>query len=151
MIRISVAAVALVGAIGAAQASIPKPTSPEASAPSDLDHTYLVFFEAGKARLTPEARQTLHVAARQAHVMHQVRVRVMVSTANGTTVLSQSRARAVTAELVRDGVKPHSIGNASRPDDLAHAIADPMVRAWSDRSAVVKISPLPIADGDRQA
>ena len=34
----------------------------EAAAPSDLDQTYLVFFEDGKASLTPQARQILQVA-----------------------------------------------------------------------------------------
>jgi outer membrane protein OmpA-like peptidoglycan-associated protein len=137
--------------MGAAQATIPKSPLPDAAAPSDLDHTYMVFFEAGKAGLTPQARQVLYVAARRAHEMHEVEVRVMVSTAEGVTKLSQSRARAVRAELVRDGVSPRSIGNANRPEDVGYANADPVIRTWLDRSAVVQLSPLPDTDSDRQA
>src|SRR5215471_8116048 len=110
MVRISLAAAVLVSAIGAGQAYVPKSPSPDAASPSDLDHTYRVFFEAGKSSLTPQARQILHIAARQAHTMREVKVRVA---AEGVTALSQSRARAVRAELVRDGVNARSIGNAS--------------------------------------
>jgi len=76
--------------------------------------------------------------------MGQVKVRVILSMASDSTAaLSQGRARVVRAELVRDGVKTRSIGNAERPDDVAYANADPAIRAWHDRSAVVKISPIP--------
>jgi outer membrane protein OmpA-like peptidoglycan-associated protein len=151
MIRLSLAVTVLVSAIGAAQAYVPKSPSPVAAAPSDLDYTYMVFFEAGNASLTPQARQILQIAARRAHAMREVKVRVMVSTAEGVTALSQSRARAVRAELVRDGVNSRSIGNTNRPEDVGYANSDPLIRTWLDRSAVVKFSPLPNADSDRQA
>jgi outer membrane protein OmpA-like peptidoglycan-associated protein len=151
MIRLSFALAVLISAVGAAQAYVPKPPSPDVAASSDRDHTYVVFFEVGKASLTPQARQTLQVAAREAHAMREVKVRVMVSTAKGVTALSHSRARAVRAELVREGVQPRSIGNASRSEDVGYANADPVFRDWIDRSVVVKFSPLPNADTDRQA
>ena len=144
MVRLSLAVALLVGTMGTAQPSIPRPASPDAAAPSDLDQTYLVFFEDGKASLTPEARQILQIAARRAHTMGPVKVRVMLSMASdGRAALLQGRARAVRAELVRDGVKTRSIGTAERPEDVAYANADPAIRAWRDRSAAVKISPLP--------
>jgi hypothetical protein len=151
MVRLPLAVAVLAGAIVAAQASVPKTSAPNRAAPSDLDQTYLLFFEAGKASLTPQARQILRVAALRAHSMPQVAVRVMVPTeANSVTVLAQNRARAVKAELVRDGVKSRSIGNADRPEDPTYSNSDPIARAWLDRSAIVKISPLPMADSDRQ-
>ena len=144
MVRLSLAVALLVGTMVTAQPSIPRPTSSDAVAPSDLDQTYLVFFEDGKASLTPQARQILQVAAHRAYTMGQVKVRVILSMASDSTAaLSQGRARVVRAELVRDGVKTRSIGNAERPDDVAYANADPAIRAWRDRSAVVKISPIP--------
>lgn len=150
MVRSIVAAAILVSAVATAQASVPKSSPPDATAPSDLAQSYLVFFEVGKASLTPQARQVLQIAARRAHAMRQVKVIVIVPTVTaGPRGLLQSRARAVKAELVRDGVKPRSIGNADQPENVA--IPDPTVRAWRDRSAIVKISPLPIADSNRQA
>ena len=144
MVRLSLAVALLVSTMGTAQTSIPRPPSPDAAAQSDLDQTYLVFFEDGKASLTPQARQILQIAARRAHTMGQVKVRVMLPMASdGTAALLQGRARVVRAELVRDGVKTRSIGNAERPEDVAYANADPAIRAWRDRSAAVKISPLP--------
>src|SRR5882757_9374910 len=104
MVRLSLAVALLVGTMGTAQPSIPRLASPDATAPSDLDQTYLVFFEDGKASLTPQARQILQVAARRAHTMGQVKVHVILSMASdGTAALLKGRARVVRAELVRDG------------------------------------------------
>jgi outer membrane protein OmpA-like peptidoglycan-associated protein len=151
MIRSSLALAVLVNAIGAAQAYVPKAPTPDAAASSNRDHTYVVFFEAGKASLTPQARQTLQVASREAHAMREVKVRIMVSTAKGVTALSQRRARAVRVELVRDGLQPRSIGNANRSEDVGYANTNPVIQPWLDRSVVVKFSPIPNLDTDRQA
>jgi hypothetical protein len=83
--------------------------------------------------------------------MREVKVRIIVSTAEGETALSQTRAGAVRTELIRDGVKPRSIDVANRPEDVGNASADPAIRTWLDRSAVVKILPLPNADSVGQA
>jgi len=149
MVRSIVAAAVFLSAVATGQASVPKSSPPDATAPSDLGQSYLVFFEAGKASLTPQARQVLRIAAQRAHELRQVKVSVIVPTVTvGPRRLLQSRARAVKAELVRDGVKPRSIGNADQPENVSNP--DLTVRAWLDRSAVVKISPLPIADSNRQ-
>jgi outer membrane protein OmpA-like peptidoglycan-associated protein len=151
MVGKSLAVAVLVSVIGAAQASVPKSPSSDATTTSDLEHAYIVFFEAGNASLTPGARLILHVAAHRAQAMREAKVRVMVSTAEGVTVLSQSRARAVRSELVRDGVRQRSIDDTDRPEDVGYANADPAIRTWLDRSAVVKISPLPNALSARRA
>ena len=65
--------------------------------------------------------------------------------------LAQGRARSVKAELVRDGAKPRSIIDASPPEDIAYANADPVIRAWLDRRAVVVVSPVPGAAGGEQS
>jgi hypothetical protein len=73
---------------------------------------------------------------------------IMPTVTVGAGRLLQNRARAVKAELVRDGVNPRNIGNAERHENILNV--DSMTGAWRDRSAVVKISPLPMADSDRR-
>jgi outer membrane protein OmpA-like peptidoglycan-associated protein len=141
------AAVGLAG-LGTALAATPRPATTIA-APSPLQHTFLVFFEEDKAGLTPEGREILQTAARAAKGMGPVQVAVMVpSNQDG---LAEARARALRAELVRDGVKPRAIANAGQPQDIAYANADPIVRAWLDRRAVVVVSPAPDAGSGPQA
>jgi hypothetical protein len=133
-----------------AQAAIPASRATDGATPTGSYQTYFVFFEAGKASLTPEARLILHSAARQVHAMHQAKVRVMLPTGvNGATALLQNRAIAVKAELMRDGVKPRSIANAEQPRN-AYANVDPGTQDWLDRSAIVEILPVPNAGNDGQ-
>jgi hypothetical protein len=149
MVRIFLASAVLVSALGLAQAAVPQSQSINTPPPSALKQSYVVFFEAGKSSLTPEARVILQSAAHQAYAMPKAKVRVSLPTgANGTAALFRDRARAVKAELVRDGIQPRSIGNADRPGDAAHSSTDPAFRKWLDRSATVEI--LPLADSDGQ-
>ena len=117
-----------------------------------LEYTYQVFFENGKARLAPEARDILRSAVRTAQTMRQAQIRVMVST-GGTDgpALAQGRPRSIKAELVRDGAKPRSIIDTNPPEDIAYANADPVIRAWLDRRSVIVVSPVPRALGGELA
>src|SRR5690242_12264512 len=149
MVRLSLTLATLVSAIGVTQAAIPSALPANVAVQSTPDHSYFVFFEAGKAGLTPEAREIVHSAAQRAHATGRSKVRVMLPPgANSATMLSRNRARAVKAELERDGVKPGSIGNAGQSEDVAYAHADPMVRAWLGRCTIVEVAPVPNADSD---
>lgn len=145
MVRYSLALAAIVGAIGLADAAVPvsRPADPPMQPP--LMQSYIVFFETGKAGLTPEARQILQSAARQAHAMRQAKLRVMMP-GGGEAALMQKRARILKTELVRDGVKPRNIDNADKPQNVDFTNGDPVLRAWLDRSATIEILPLPASD-----
>ena len=147
MIRYALTLAAAVGlaSLGTALASTPHPP---AAAHAPLEHTFLVFFEEGKTGLTPEGREILQVAARTAKDMGPVQVAIMVPAAQG---LTDARARALKAELLRDGIKARAIASAGQPQDIAYGDADPTVRAWLDRRAVVVVSPAPDAGSGPQA
>jgi outer membrane protein OmpA-like peptidoglycan-associated protein len=149
MVRIFLASAALVGALGLAQAAVPHFQPINSPPQSPLKQSYVVFFEEGKTSLTPEARLILQSAAHQAYAMPKSKVQVSLPTgANSMAALVRNRARAVKAELVRDGVQPGSIGNADRLGDVAYSNTDPAFRKWVDRSATVEI--LPLADSNGQ-
>jgi hypothetical protein len=154
MSRLSFLLVGIATIIGLASGASAAPAPPSAgfSEKPGLEHTYLVFFENGKASLTPEARDILRSAVRTAHTMRQAQVRLMVPTGGADgAALARGRARSVKAELIRDGAKPRSIIDASPPEDIAYANADPVIRAWLDRRAVIVVSPVPGAAGGDQA
>jgi len=149
MFRHTLAFAVLAGGIGfgAALAATPRPSAVQV--PSSLQHTFLVFFEEDKAGLTPEGRDIMHSAARAARNMGAVSVSIMVPSSQAG--LAQARSQAVKAALLQDGVKARAIVNAGQPQDIAYADADPVVRAWLDRRAVVVLTPAPDAASGPQA
>ena len=143
MIRWSLVLAALVGVAGLAQASIPSAPPTDTGAGFSPHNTYLVFFETGKYSLTPEAQVILHRAAQGAQAMRPTKVRVTLPISlGGATALSQNRARAVRTELARDGVTQLSIGNSYS------SAANPIIRTWLDRAAIVEVSPASNMDSD---
>jgi hypothetical protein len=151
MVRMMLVFAALVGTVGMARATVPVSHPGDSPAQSSPDRSYVVFFTDGKATLTPQAREVLHTAARQAHAMRQAKVRVILPRDfNGAWALLQNRARAVKTELVRDGVKARSIGNAIQPVNDAYTNSEPGLRTWRDRSTIVEVVPLPNTYSDGQ-
>ena len=141
-------ATASIMGLGAAMASTPRPTVTPGNA--ELQHTYLVFFESGRPGLTPEGRQILHSAALTAKGLGAVRVAVMVPS-DDRAGLAEARAQAVKSELVHDGLASRAIANAGQPQDGNYADADPTVKEWLGRRAIIVVSPAPDAGTGPQA
>ena len=103
--------------------------------------TYLLFFEAGKDKLAPEGKEIVADAASQARMMQDGQIRIM-ATGEGANpdALARQRAEAVKQELVRDGLKPGAIVAGGAPSNMVYADADPTVKNWLNRRAVIVIS-----------
>ena len=112
---------ALVGLRYAFNAAPPPPPPAPAPAPAPAaapvappSRTYLVFFDFDKADLTQRARQIVGEAAQNAGKVQVTRIEVNGYTDTAGTPaynqkLSQRRADAVAAELVRDGIPQNEI------------------------------------------
>ncbi len=109
---------ALIGlryAFGAAPAAAPAPAPvPAPAAKAEEARTYLVFFDWDKADLTARARQIIADAAGASQRLAVTRIEVAghadkTGTAAYNQALSMKRAQAVSAELVRLGVKQSAI------------------------------------------
>jgi len=139
MIRTTLLAAALVSSIGAVHAALP--SARPAEAPLKAEHSYIVFFTGGKSDLTPEAKAVLRLAAGQAHSMPMARIRVTLPVGPGSLPsLARNRARAVKAELVRNGVEARAIASENETQTLT-PVSD--LSAWRDRSATVEAMPMP--------
>jgi OOP family OmpA-OmpF porin len=96
---------------------LPPPPPPPAAAPVPAQapaRSYLVFFDWDKATLTDRARQIIHEAADNSTHVQYTRIEVNGYTDTSGTPqynqgLSVRRARAVQAELVKDGVPENAI------------------------------------------
>ena len=102
---------ALVGFRYAFNAAPPPPMAPPpaAVAPSPISRSYLVFFDWDKADLTDRARQIVSEAAANSTKVQYTQIEVNGYTDTSGTPkynqgLSVRRAKAVAAELVKDGV-----------------------------------------------
>jgi outer membrane protein OmpA-like peptidoglycan-associated protein len=89
----------------------PPPAPPPVAAPA---RSYLVFFDWDKATLTDRARQIIHEAADNSTKVQYTRIEVNGYTDTSGTArynmgLSIRRARAVQAELIKDGVPAGAI------------------------------------------
>jgi OmpA-OmpF porin, OOP family len=92
----------------------PAPPAPAAIAPSPVTRSYLVFFDWDKAALTDRARQIVAEAAANSTKVQYTRLEVNGYTDTSGTPrynqgLSVRRARAVAAELIKDGVPKGAI------------------------------------------
>ncbi len=102
-------------AFGVAPAAPPAPAPVPAPAPkAEEARTYLVFFDWDKADLTARARQIIADAAGASQRLAVTRIEVAghadkTGTAAYNQALSMKRAQAVSAELVRLGVKQSAI------------------------------------------
>ncbi|PPQ26810.1 OmpA family protein [Rhodopila globiformis] len=101
-------------AFGAPAAAAPEAPPPAAVAPSPVSRSYLVFFDWDKATLTDRARQIVAEAAANSTKVQYTRLEVNGYTDTSGTAkynmgLSVRRARAVAAELVKDGVPKSAI------------------------------------------
>lgn len=93
----------------------PAPAPAPVAAPSPVSRSYLVFFDWDKATLTDRARQIVREAAENSTRVQYTRIEVNGYTDTSGTpqynqALSIRRARAVAAELVKNGVPQASIG-----------------------------------------
>ncbi|MFN3076697.1 MAG: OmpA family protein [Alphaproteobacteria bacterium] len=100
----------------AAPAPAPSPVvrAMEPPAPEPVARNYLVFFDFDRAVLTPEARKIIAAAATNVGKVHSTQIDVTGHTdlsgaAKYNMTLSQKRADAVKAELVRLGVSARDI------------------------------------------
>jgi len=107
---------ALVGIRYAFNAAPPPPMAPPpaAVAPSPISRSYLVFFDWDKADLTDRARQIVSEAAANSTKVQYTQIEVNGYTDTSGTPrynqgLSVRRAKAVAAELVKDGVPANAI------------------------------------------
>jgi OmpA-OmpF porin, OOP family len=107
---------ALVGFRYAFNAAPPPPMAPPpaAVAPSPVSRSYLVFFDWDKADLTDRARQIVSEAAANSTKVQYTQIEVNGYTDTSGTPkynqgLSVRRAKAVAAELVKDGVPANAI------------------------------------------
>jgi outer membrane protein OmpA-like peptidoglycan-associated protein len=107
---------ALVGFRYAFNAAPPPPMAPPpaAVAPSPISRSYLVFFDWDKADLTDRARQIVSEAAANSTKVQYTQIEVNGYTDTSGTPkynqgLSVRRAKAVAAELVKDGVPASAI------------------------------------------
>lgn len=101
-------------AFGAPPAPAPMAPAPAAVAPSPISRSYLVFFDWDKASLTDRARQIVSEAAANSTKVQYTQLEVNGYTDTSGTAkynqgLSVRRARAVAAELVKDGVPKSAI------------------------------------------
>jgi outer membrane protein OmpA-like peptidoglycan-associated protein len=90
-------------------ASLPPPPPLRATPPV---RTFIVFFDANAANLTPDARSVISQAVKTARMRGAVRIAVTGYTVNsesGGLRLSQGRADAVKREMIRDGMRPSDI------------------------------------------
>lgn len=99
------------GGISTAASSLAFATLPPKKPP---DYFFLIFFEHGSAELSAQARNTIVVAERESKEWAQLPVFVdghsdAAESAAAGIALSQVRAEAVKAELVRAGVAPDRI------------------------------------------
>ena len=133
----SIGLIAALNAVAAERAPHQLAAVPQ-KAPSQ---TYLLFFEAGKDRLAPEGKEIVADAASQAKMMQDGQIRIMTA-GEGVTpdALARQRAEAVKQELVRNGLKPGAILAGGAPSNLVYADADPTVKNWLNRRAVIVIS-----------
>ncbi|HEY4043709.1 MAG TPA: OmpA family protein [Rhodopila sp.] len=104
--------VGLTYAFGAAPP--PAPPAPAPVAPSPISRSYLVFFDWDKADLTDRARQIVSEAAANSTKVQYTQLEVNGYTDTSGTArynqgLSVRRAKAVAAELVKDGVPASAI------------------------------------------
>ena len=88
--------------------------APAAVAPSPISRSYLVFFDWDKADLTDRARQIVSEAAANSTKVQYTQIEVNGYTDTSGTPrynqgLSIRRAKAVAAELVKDGVPQSAI------------------------------------------
>jgi outer membrane protein OmpA-like peptidoglycan-associated protein len=98
--------------------NVPRPVAVAAVAPAPVApvaRTYLVFFDWDRADLTDRARQIIADAAANARTTRSTRIEVSGHADRSGTPqynqrLSQRRAEAVAAELVRQGVARNEIG-----------------------------------------
>jgi OOP family OmpA-OmpF porin len=98
---------------GVAPPPVPMP-APAVVAPSPISRSYLVFFDWDKADLTERARQIVSEAAANSTKVQYTRLEVNGYTDTSGTPkynqgLSVRRAKAVAAELVKDGVPASAI------------------------------------------
>lgn len=106
---------ALLGAAAAVAASCAAPPPPRAASPPPQqagERAYIVFFEFGRADIGPRGRQIVAEAARNAGAEgaagRRVELQAYADRAGSSAHnrrLSQRRAEAVAAELVRQGVR----------------------------------------------
>ena len=105
----------LVGVRYAFNVAAPKPVPAEAPAPAPAPaRSYLVFFDWDKSTLTDRARQIIKTAADASTQVQYTRIEVNGYTDTSGTpqynqALSLRRARAVQAELIKDGVPQNAI------------------------------------------
>ncbi len=98
---------------GAASAQVLQP-QPQVQPPPQVARTYLVFFDWDRADLTARAREIIAEAARNSKTVAATRIEVAGHADRSGTPqynqrLSQRRADAVAAELVRNGVSRNDI------------------------------------------
>ena len=105
------------GAIAALAASCaaPTPEAAPAAAPAAGERAYIVFFDWGSSRIGPRGREIIAEAARNAGGAEgtgRVELQAFADRSGGSSrnqSLSERRAAAVAAELVRQGVRRERI------------------------------------------
>ncbi len=122
---------------------VPKPAEQPAPAPAEA-RSYLVFFDWDKATLTDRARQIIKDAAENSTRVQYTRIEVNGYTdTSGTHQYNQGlsirRARAVQAELIKDGVPQNAIAIQGFGDTNLLVPTGPGVREPQNRRVEIVI------------
>jgi outer membrane protein OmpA-like peptidoglycan-associated protein len=123
----------------------PVVATPEAPPAADVAKTYIVFFDFNKSNLTAEAQGVVAEAADAYKATGSVRVQVVghtdtVGSASYNQQLSERRAAAVAAEMVRLGVPADAITTEGRGFSDPMVPTGPGVREPQNRRAVIELS-----------
>jgi outer membrane protein OmpA-like peptidoglycan-associated protein len=108
--------------------------------------TYIIFFDYKKSNLTAEAQQVVQQAVGTARTLGSVRVVVTghTDTVGGRAYnqgLSEQRANAVKAEMVREGLRADDIVTVGRNFQEPLVTTGPGVREPENRRAVIDLGP----------
>lgn len=129
-----------VAALAATSCAAPPPQAAAPAAPAPGERAYIVFFDWGSSRIGPRGRQIVAEAARSAGGAEgggRVELQAYADRSGRSSrnqSLSERRAEAVAAELVRQGVRRERIAVQAFGEDRAFVPTRDEVREGQNRA-----------------
>jgi outer membrane protein OmpA-like peptidoglycan-associated protein len=124
------------------QASLPMPPRPLPPPTPPAIGTFIVFFDANTATLTADAQSVVFQAVKMARTSGVTRILVtgyMVGSESPLQHLSEGRADAVKAEMIREGLAAGDITAVGRNFEDRIAASNPAVREALNRRVVIDL------------